>query len=264
MPVNANDVLVHFHRAATWLTPETADRFLWGDPGSEVRGIAVAWTATLAALREAGEKGLNLFITHEPAFYDDYRRAACRERLVMEKRALLEEYGIALVRIHDAWDRFPERGIPDQWVKTLGFPAEERPVESFYTICRTGGRSVGEVGRLVRERTRPWGGDWVLVLGDEGRRTERMVVGTGAITKPPEMLALGADVLLVTDDGVNTWDGGLLAADLGAPLLVVSHAVAEKPGMHEMAAYLREQFPGVPVEYLDVALPWRALRGGAP
>jgi len=57
------------------------DRFLHGDPEAEVRGIATAWIPTNEALKAAAEKGLNLFITHEAAFYRSYQGTATGDEL---------------------------------------------------------------------------------------------------------------------------------------------------------------------------------------
>jgi hypothetical protein len=86
-----------------------------------------------------------------------------------------------------------------------------------------------------------------------------MVVGTGAITHLPTMLELGADLLLATDDGLNSWTGGLWAIDLQVPLLVVSHATSELPGMQAMAGHLQQAFPGLPVKYFPVDFPPRPV-----
>ena len=118
---------------------------------------------------------------------------------------------------------------------------------------------VVETARAVLEKVRPLGQATVLVLGDESRNVNRLAVGTGAITHLPTMRDLDADAILATDDGMNSWDGALWALDLGVPVLVVNHATAEKPGMQAMVEYLSRQFPDVPAEYVDVALPFASV-----
>ena len=254
--MKVKDVLYHFQSVGTWVDwRKTCDEVLHGDPEAEVAGIATAWTATNAAIGHAADYRANLFITHEPAFCDHFQGTPSGDRVAAEKRALLDRFGIVLLRCHDTWDRMPDVGIPDAWAEWLGLCSEPRPVESFYRICLTDGRTVGEVARHVFERVRPLGEQSVRVLGDLDAPTTRMAVGTGAITHLPSMLALGADVLLATDDGMNMWDGGLWALDLGIPVLIVNHATAEKPGMMAMARYLQERYPDIPTGYLDVAFP---------
>ncbi len=258
--MKAKDVREHFRQVGTWVDwDKTCDQFLYGDPEAEVKGIATAWIPTNAALKEAGARGLNLFVTHEPAFCQRYQGTPSGDRMVEQKKALLDELGVTLLRCHDTWDRMPEVGIPDAWASFLGFDCEERPVESYYKICLLGNVTVEEAAGLVLEKVKALGQDTVLILGDRQRRVGRMAVGTGAITHLPTMLELGADVILATDDGINFWDGGLWAADLGVPLLIVNHATAEKPGMQAMARYLAERFSEVPAEYIDVAIPYSSI-----
>ena len=66
---------------------------------------------------------------------------------------------------------------------------------------------------------------------------------------------LDCDIILATDDGIHTTSSGLWSLDLGVPVLVVSHATAELPGMQAMVGYVEEHFPGVPVAYLPGEFP---------
>lgn len=258
--MRANDIMRHFQEVGQWVDwDRTCDQFLHGDPDAEVKGIATAWIPTNEAIQEASEKGHNLFITHEPAFYPGYEETDTGVQLIQKKRELLDKLGVTLMRCHDTWDRMPEVGIPDAWASFLGFETEERPVESFYKICLLESLSVEQAAQLVAERVRPLGQDTVLIFGDRHRTVTRMAVGTGAITNLPRMYALRPDLILATDDGMNFWTGGLWAADLDIPLLIVNHATAEKPGMQAMAGYLKGVFPGTPVEYVDVRYPYTSI-----
>jgi len=258
--MEAKDVMGHFRDVGTWVDWDTTcDQFLHGDPESRVIGIATAWIPTNAAIRQAAKRGLNLFITHEPAFYPGHEQTPTGRHLVTEKRRLLDECSMTLMRCHDTWDRMPEVGIPDAWASFLGFDSENRPVESFYKICLLDPVSVEQVARLVLEKLRPLGQDTVLIFGDKTRQVTRMAVGTGAITHLSSMVELGPDVILATDDGMNFYSGGLWATDLDIPVLIVNHATAEKPGMQAMATYLKGVFPDTPIEYIDVAYPYSSV-----
>ena len=254
--MKASQIHQHFQRIGTWVNWErTNDVFLHGDPEAEVAAVAVGWIPTNDAIERAGRRGINLFITHEHCFFPKYAETPVGRSAVDAKRELLDRFGMTVLRCHDMWDRMPEVGIPDAWAGWLGFETEPRPVESFYKVCLTGGLTAGETARAVREKVGALGQDVVGLFGDPERRVERLAVGTGAITRLPEMLELKVDAVLATDDGFNTPNGGMLAVDMGLPMLVVNHCTAEKPGMMAMAEYLREQFPDAPVEYVDVALP---------
>ncbi len=257
--MKARDVMTHFQEVGQWVDwDKTCDQFLHGSPEVEVKGIATAWIPTNEAIQHASQKGCNLFVTHEPAFYPHYHDTVTAE-LVRKKKELLDQLGVTLLRCHDTWDRMPEFGIPDAWASFLGFETEERPVESYYKICLLESLTVEQAARSIADKVRPLGQDTVLIFGDRSRTVHRMAVGTGAITHLPSMYELKADVILATDDGMNFWTGGLWAADLDIPLLIVNHATAEKPGMQAMARYLKGIFPDVPVEYVDVRYPYSSI-----
>ena len=250
----------HFQEVGTWVNWETTcDQFLHGDPEREVKGIATAWIPSNKAIKEASKKGFNLFITHEPSFYTRYADNPKVATLIDQKKALLDEFGMTLMRCHDTWDRMPEHGIPDSWGAFLGFPMEDRPVESFYRVCLVDSLTVEETAAAVLEKVKALRQDVVLIFGDRTRTVKRMAIGTGAITNLPKMYDLDVDLLLGTDDGTNSVTGGLWSMDVDVPFLAVNHATAEIPGMKAMAAYLRERFPDIPTEYIDIDLPYTSV-----
>lgn len=251
-----NDFREHCREVGHWVDwSRTCDQFMAGDPGAEVRGIAVTWLATNARLREASDLGLNFVVAHEGAFYPSYQGTPTGDRHHAGKRRLIEDLGITLLRCHDTWDRMPEVGIPDAWATFLGYESEPRPVESFYKVCLVGDTTAEALAETVLSRVRSLGQQTVGLIGDPGAAVSRMTVGTGAITRLGEMAELGADCILATDDGLSTTAGGLWSLDLGIPVLVVNHATAELPGMMAMVGYIEQHFPGVPVTYLPGEFP---------
>ncbi|MHB0878080.1 MAG: Nif3-like dinuclear metal center hexameric protein [Anaerolineae bacterium] len=252
-----HDFREHCRAVAHWVDwDKTVDQFMHGDPDVEVEGIAVTWLATNAVLRQAAGAGCNFVISHEGAFYQHYVGTPSGDRHHAEKHRLMDDLGITLMRCHDTWDRMPEVGIPDAWATFLGFPAEPRPVESFYRVCLVGRRTVADIAELLLDRVRPLGQRWVGVVGDPQATVERMAVGTGAITRLGDMHELGADLVLATDDGISTTASGLWSLDLGVPMLIVNHATAELPGMMALAGYIEQHFPAVPVRYLPCEFPF--------
>jgi len=260
--MKAQDFRQHCMSLASWVDWEdTKDHFLFGDPAVEVKGIAVTWLATDAVLSRAAELGLNFVIAHEGAFYPDFSDAKSEQRHFERKRTLLKDKGLTLMRCHDTWDRMPSVGIPDAWADFLGFPSEPRQLESFYKLCNVQGCTVADVAGRVLEKTKPLGQAVVNIIGDLRQNVSRMAVGTGAITRLPDMYELGADCILATDDGTHTTYCGLWSLDLGIPVLTVSHATAELPGMMAMVPYIKLKFPGVKVEYLPCGFPCTGFTG---
>jgi putative NIF3 family GTP cyclohydrolase 1 type 2 len=274
--MRANDVHDHFRSLGTWVDwDKTCDAFLHGRLDAEVHGIACAWIPTMDALREAGRRGANLFVTHEPAFYPAYADKPAGVKAAGAKRQLLDELGMTMLRCHDVWDRVAGHGITDSWASFLGFPvlpvdesgladcteADRSRAKTFYRRLDVSGHTVDSLARAVLDRVRTIGQDSVGVYGDGARPVKNLLVGTGCIAKLPTMAQLGGDVLLGTDDGMTTWDSGLWAVDTGTPVIMVSHATSEIPGMMSMAGYLSRQFPGVPSFYVPIAMPHRTVGG---
>jgi len=254
--MQASDFREHCRAVAHWVDwSKTCDQFMAGDSAATVQGIAVTWLATNAVLKEAASRGLNFVVSHEGAFYPQYENTPSGRHHHEEKRALIEQLGVTLMRCHDTWDRMPEVGIPDAWAAFLGFPTEPRPVASFYRVCKVGDLSVRELADAIHERVRELGEQAVRIVGAGDARVTRLAVGTGAITRLGEMAELGIDAVLATDDGISTTASGLWSLDLGIPMFVVNHATGELPGMMAMVGYIQEHFPGVPVEYLPCEFP---------
>jgi putative NIF3 family GTP cyclohydrolase 1 type 2 len=274
--LRARDVDTHMRRIGTWVDwAATVDTFKAGDPEAPVRGIAVAWQSTWPALRAAHEAGCSLFVTHEPTYYvhRDDDPGPYADGHLEAKRAWLAETGLVVYRCHDVWDVMPEWGVRDTWARGLGLqgpPLAEDPRRYYglYAVSRSGG-TLGDLARDLAGRLAELGQREVLLLGDPGRPVRHLAIGTGAACRVPAMAALrgpgGAspDALLVTDDGMRFWADGSWAVDRGLPLLVVNHATAEEWGMRSLAAYLREQFPGVPVDHLPQGCLYRSFGADA-
>ncbi|MGC9319552.1 MAG: Nif3-like dinuclear metal center hexameric protein, partial [Armatimonadota bacterium] len=243
-----------------------------GSEEDEVEGIAVGWIASERAVREAEDRGLNLFVSHEGLFYEPPQADTSVEETFQARREMLDELGMTVVRCHDTWDRMPEIGIPDAWATWLGFEverAEEAEANqnlaphgyelssrmAYYRVCLTGGMALDRLAQVVAQRCTELGQSAALVAGDGSRFVHRMVIGTGAITRLTEMMALEPDCILATDDGVNWTRDVLYAQGMDAPLIVVSHPASELPGMMRLADHLAERFPDVPARYVPVEYP---------
>jgi len=242
---------------------QTVDTFKSGDPETEVRGIAVGWISYTWALRKTLELGCNVFITHEPTYYDhlDRDEGVFRYESTRDKRNFVEESGLVVLRCHDLWDQVPGIGIPDSWAQQLGF---ENSVggEGYYRVYDVAGRTALDVARQVAARTRELGQDAVQLLGPEDAPVTRAVIGTGAITPFAHFLdAYQADLAICTDDGFCYWRDGALAIDMGIPVIVVNHAVSEVNGLKLLADHLAEKFAELPVHFIPQRCMYRLVEG---
>jgi len=284
--MKASDLSEYMQKVGTWIDwGSTWDRFLAGDLDSTVTGIAVSWMPTFQTLEKALESRCNLFVTHEPLYTIvlgesgevvngskealdsiSWTQATVERFLAHEvvpnaisdddpwvrKKRWLDETGMVVYRCHDFWDDFPKIGIHGAWADWLGLADKPVATRRYYEVHETGDITLGALAERILQRVKPLGQDVVHVVGDRKRRVSRIAIGTGAITDYREMHGMGADVLLLTDDGTRLWEAGQWSLDSGIPIMVVNHSTSEEPGMRTLARYIREGFPEVPVVEIPV------------
>lgn len=258
----------------------TCDQFLAGDPESEIAGIAVSWMPTFSTLEKASEAGCNLFVTHEPLYavvldkngkVTEGSEPSSVQRMMTHifldkndawarKKKWLDERGMVVYRCHDFWDDFPDVGIHGAWADWLGFTGKPVAAKMFYEVHEVGDTTVRELAEKILHRVKPLGQDVVHVVGDLNKKVSRIAVGTGAITDYREMYTMGADVLLVTDDGTRLWESGQWSLDSDIPLIIVNHSASEEPGMRTLAKYIQEMFPNVPVIEIPVGCMYGSIK----
>ncbi len=178
--MKADDIRRHFLSIADWVDPEvTVDRIIVGDPDAKVDRALVSWIASFHAVEEAVARGCQMVITHEPTFWvhanelpsveqwdPDSVMYAAAER----KRRYIEEHGLVVLRVHDAWDAWPEIGIPWAWARHLGLGEEpaalgEGAYQQRYDIEPV---PLDELARRVASRTALLGEPAVQVVGLPG------------------------------------------------------------------------------------------------
>ena len=250
------DFTNHCREVGGWVDWEdTTDVVLHGDPSAEATGIAVTWLATDAVIRHAAELNCNFLIVHEGLFYPAFTSYASEQGHHEAKRQLLDELGITVFRCHDTWDRMPEVGICDTWAEFLGLVGEPRQADGYYKVCPINEMTGEDVAQAVLEKIGPLGQTYVHVMGDLSKRVSRVAVGTGAITRLPEMHELGADIIVASDDGIHTTNCGLWSCDLDIPVITVCHSTSELPGMMALADYVKTLYPAHLVTYLPCGFP---------
>ena len=230
----------------------TVDTFKSGKAINEVTGIAVGWMSYTWALKRALEQGCNMFVTHEPTYYNhrDNDEEIFRFKKVEQKREFIESSGLTILRCHDLWDQFPDEGIPNSWgrVLDLGDPVDGG---GYYYVYDGEGRKAVHVARRVARKVTSMGQPGVQFIGDGDRTVNRIVIGCGAITPMFDFIEeFNADMAICSDDGFTYWRDGAFAVDTGFPVVIVNHPVTEEHGMKLLAARLKGAFPQVPVHHI--------------
>jgi putative NIF3 family GTP cyclohydrolase 1 type 2 len=242
------------------LPNKTVDRVIYGDPEREVAGIAVAWMPYRVTIERAREVGANVLVVHEPTFFDhwdlDGKLADIPE--AADKRDLIDSAGLTVIRCHDIWDALPDIGIPYAWgdFLELGKPSK---TERYYNVYEVPEQAAAEFAAKVASKTAPLGQPGVGFYGDPEAQVTSVGLGTGCISDPFRIYAMGADLAISVDDVVRAWVAGEWCQDTGKPLLVVNHCVAEEPGMVTLAEHLRKTFPGLPVTHIPQQCTYRSI-----
>ncbi len=247
-----------------WIDQErTVDTFKSGGPDTVIEGIAVAWMSYTGALRKALDLGCNVFVTHEPTYYNhrDNDEKIFRLAGAREKKEFIERSGITIIRCHDVWDQYPEIGIPTAWGKFLEL-GEPVCGSGYFYLYDGKGETSAEIARRISRRTAALGQPAVQLVGPETKKINKIILGTGAITPFFKFLEdFDADLFICTDDGITYWRDAAYAIDNNIPMVVVNHAVSEDYGMELLAGHLKEKFPGVPVHHIQQGCMYRQIRG---
>jgi len=234
---------------------------LYGDPDTEITGLAVTWTPTVAVLREAACDGLNFVLTHEIPFFGAgqsnwFRTLADDERPHnLARRRILDAHAIVVCRCHSNWDGTPG-GVMDSCAEALGFAehAHKGPYCCTYEIEPLTLAELADHAKLAL------GVPQVRVAGDLARIVTRVTVHYGGLAQTwhavDEAVIADADAIICGE----ALDYTLRAAvDAGIGFIETSHVNSENPGMREFARLLAQRLPDLPVRFVDAGMPWVLL-----
>jgi putative NIF3 family GTP cyclohydrolase 1 type 2 len=239
--------------AGDWPYPaDTVDTFKAGNPQAEVRGIAVGWMSYSWALRRAVELDCNLFVTHEPTYFDHFDRDPEVFRLpgARAKQRFIADQRLIVLRCHDLWDQMKRTGIADSWGQALGL-GDAVAGDAYNRVYEIEPATARQVAARVAAAVRACGQPAVQLIGPADKTVRRVAIGTGAITPFFKYLDdYHANLAICTDDGIEYWRDGALAIDLDVPLVVVNHPVSEEAGVQRLAETLRGRFPQTPVHQI--------------
>jgi putative NIF3 family GTP cyclohydrolase 1 type 2 len=259
-------------RALHAVPEPSVDRVIAGRLDTVVRGIAVLWMPTWAALREAARLGLNTVVAHEPTFYThhdldgfDVAMAAvdarAREAITATRDAKLrwiDENELVIIRCHDVLDAM-RGGVVDSLAAALGFTEKDYETElPHHRVVRLADSApAGEVARRLAASFQKIGQPGVAFYGDANRPVRTLALGTGYGNDPWKHFALGADMALAIDDRIKTWSEPVWAEDSGYPVVVINHGTSEEWGVRRLAEIIAAGHPGRPVRLLPQGCGYR-------
>ncbi|KRF08060.1 hypothetical protein ASG89_16630 [Paenibacillus sp. Soil766] len=239
---------------------KTVDTLKSGRPDAEVRKVAVVFMTTYAAIKQAVESGVDLIITHEPTYYNhmDEGEWLSGNPVYEKKRALIEESGIAIFRLHDYVHSYQPDGILIGMLKQLEWESYASSEEM--KLLTLPPSEVHTVRTIVAHLKSKLGIESMLVAGDLDLSVKRMGLLPGASGGRSHIQFLGSqdiDVLIVGE--TNEWETNEYvrdAADMGLAkaLIVTGHQKSEEAGMQTVVEMVREAFPEVQVELIECPL----------
>lgn len=271
----------------TWLrglhavAEPSVDRIVVGDGSTVVRGVAVVWMPTWAALRAAHAQGLNVVIAHEPTFYTHYDldgfEAAWAELPETARHAVaatggakrrwIEEHGMVVIRCHDVLDTMPG-GVVDclaaELAAAVGFElaALTEPAPRYRVARLAEPARAGEVARRLAVVFGKIGQPGVAFYGDADRVVRSLGLGTGYGNDPWKHFSHGAEMALAIDDRIKCWTEPVWAEDAGYPVVVINHGTSEEWGVRRLAEIVGAAHPTLRVELIAQGCGYRWIAGG--
>jgi putative NIF3 family GTP cyclohydrolase 1 type 2 len=251
-----------FISKGNWINRNTTvDRVIIGDPNKEIKTILVTWMSDLKSINAAIEGGYDMLLTHEPTFWihanevrelENWEEDFAKKVVGLNKKKMIEESGLVILRNHDLWDRMPELGMPWSLARFLGMG--EKPVctgeEEYQHRYDIEPITLGKLARDIAAKTAMLGEPYVQVAGDEDTIVSKIGIGTGCCCSIPTFINMGCDISIVCDDGTSYWSDLKFAMDAGHPFIRINHGTSEEPGMVTLTEYINNELKPIKAVYL--------------
>mgnify|MGYP005832015559 FL=1 len=256
--MRASDLLAFWRLRGLELAPHEGFRF--GSPEVELTGALVCWLPTLDAIETARRQGCNLIVARDPFnFPPDYSGALIdhnlSDRVTLRRLAALVDAGVTVFCADASVDAL----MLDGFAEALSLREPEPAADGLHRIYPIDPASARALAARVRAHMDV---DVLRVSGDLDRAVRRVALlwGNVGCAHYPGGLE---PVLRLNPDAIVTGEVDeypmRAAIDMGIPVIHVGHARSLTPGLRRFAALLREQFPGLRVEFYENPRPWAAL-----
>ncbi len=233
----------------------TVDLLYAGDPNAEITGIGCTFMATIPVIEEAKKRGINFIITHEPTYYHGLDDTSWQQTdaVYRYKKQLLEDYGIAVWRLHDMMHLFQPDMIVQGVLEKLGLAAEAS-YESAFDVLIEKVISKKDFYDLLKEKL---GCKVIRMVGDTEGYARKIGFFVGSVGGKPQIsLASKYDPEILVCGEINEWETSAYVRDanaMGKPitLFVIGHQESETAGMEYLAQWLQPKVEEIPVTYLE-------------
>ncbi len=214
---------------------------LVGRKNARVTKILVSLDITMDVIREAGEIGAELIVSHHPLIWDTHKFVTDDNHQQEKVMALLER-GIGAICMHTNLDE-AEDGVDDTLVEALGLTAIEHLAEGkIGHICQLSEEMpLEDFLALVKEKLGANG----LRYCRGGKPVRRIATGCGSCADYlPDAVKAGCDTFVTGDVKHNYW---IDAQGQGINLIDAGHYSTENPIVGKLAAKLAARFPEIAV-----------------
>jgi len=220
-----------------------------------VHTVGTTWMASMAVLQHAVARGINLIVTHEPTLWYHGTPANPEVRLCEQhgvdisfKTRFLDDHGLAVIRAHNCWDRYPEYGIEASLRVALGLAEPVACVSDFYGLYQVEPTTLRALALDCKARM---GMPCVRFCGDPDKAVARIVLAYGSSSGTAVYYRFwkeGVDAVISGEQ--CEWADIRPAIDMGLGVIELGHSNTEAFGMEGLARLLREHFPDIPIEHL--------------
>jgi hypothetical protein len=226
-----------------------------------VTGMLVANEPSVEAVRLAIRTGRNCIVCRDHPYYlfgehwsrgvEDTLRA---DPVVAAKRKLIEDNQILILRLGALWDTARPKWFSGALAKALGWQVEPRPEDRWSRVTCTIPQQ--SLAALSRSAAKTLNAKSVRVVGEPDWPIRRVAVVHGlafptlvfgTILKDPAVDAIVTGTTPEVDFN-SIYIADAITAGRRIGLVQVGYERSEEPGAVEVAAWLREAFPAIPVD----------------
>lgn len=245
--VTANEI---YRRLIEWSPAnreKTGDGLVLGDGEREVHTVAVTIIATPEVIRRARAIGADMILTHEPTF----PLSEEGDPVTAAKRALCEEVGLPIVRLHDHMHFTEVDKINLGVLSRLALPGDfdGQKTLTLHTPMPADALTRHICERLSLRHPRYIG------KGELPVRTLSLLFGAWGDARIRSELSRPEVDLVIIGEGCEygICEYARDAVELGAPkgLLILGHMGSEKAGMEYLADVINQTMEDVRAVYLD-------------
>ena len=231
--------------------------FIYGDPETEVTGLACLWNIHAQSIRASVALNANMLICHEgiwmPGQKSPWYTGPTDDEIHANqvRKQLLEEHRIVVYRSHSNWDALEADGVADQAVEALGISGlETKARQKYFSVQELPeAMSVAALREAVQDGLQFKA---CRIFGDGGKRIRRFAFLIGGFGEnqqhmPQAARDMGAEAIII---GEMAEFIVMACLEMGLPVIESLHSASEIPAIKRQAEMLSQRLPDLPVHYV--------------